>query len=129
VTVGAHAIMFGTDLRHTAATDTADPSQTLIGVGPDPLSIRAVRLGTASFLTDRGQQRLRAWQFSFAGFATPAAVLAVKHAFPARHFPGSAGMIGGPRQMTATVSPAGLAVHRSTTSDKRFPAPPQSRLN
>jgi hypothetical protein len=42
-----------------------------------PLVVRAVRLGTATFLTDRGKRRLPAWQFSFNRVSTPASVLAL----------------------------------------------------
>lgn len=41
------------------------------------LVISAVRLRTATFVTDRGRRRLPAWQFSFKGVATPASVLAL----------------------------------------------------
>lgn len=44
--------------------------------GP-PLVVRAVHLGTATFLTDRGHMRLPAWKFSFKRVATPASVLAL----------------------------------------------------
>jgi hypothetical protein len=49
------------------------------GTPPRPRSLRvtAMRLGTASFSTDRGDRVLPAWLFSFAGVADPAAVLAV----------------------------------------------------
>jgi hypothetical protein len=42
-----------------------------------PLVVRSVRLGTATFVTDRGRERLPAWQFMFQRVAQPASVLAV----------------------------------------------------
>ncbi len=42
-----------------------------------PLVIRSVRLGVATFSTDRGRRRLPAWQFWFRGVAKPASVLAL----------------------------------------------------
>lgn len=42
-----------------------------------PLVVRAVHLGTATFVTDRGPKRLPAWQFSFRRVAKPASVLAL----------------------------------------------------
>lgn len=42
-----------------------------------PLVVRAAHLGVATFVTDRGQKRLPAWQFSFKGVARPALVLAL----------------------------------------------------
>jgi hypothetical protein len=42
-----------------------------------PLKIRSVRLGIATFVTDRGRQRLPAWQFWFKRVAKPASVLAL----------------------------------------------------
>ena len=42
-----------------------------------PLVIRAVHLGTATFVTDRGPRRLPAWEFSFKRVAKPASVLAL----------------------------------------------------
>ena len=47
--------------------------------GPEmpALVIRRVQLSTATFLTDRGRQRLPAWQFSFKDVARPASVLAL----------------------------------------------------
>ena len=47
------------------------------GIQVAPLVIRSVRLGAARFLTDRGPQRLPAWQFSFKRVAKPASVLAL----------------------------------------------------
>lgn len=47
------------------------------GINVAPLIIRAVRLGSATFLTDRGRRRLTAWQFSFMRVAKPAIVLAL----------------------------------------------------
>ncbi len=43
-----------------------------------PLTITAVHLGTATFLTDRGRARLPAWKFSFRGVDAPASVLALE---------------------------------------------------
>jgi len=48
------------------------------------LRVTTVRLGTAMFVTDRGQRRLPAWLFSFAAIHGPAAVLAVA---PTQIFP------------------------------------------
>jgi hypothetical protein len=42
-----------------------------------PLVVRAVHLGTTTFVTDRGGKRLPAWQFFFRRVATPASVLAL----------------------------------------------------
>jgi hypothetical protein len=47
------------------------------GITVAPLVISAVRLGTATFVTDRGRRRLPAWQFSFKRVAKPASVLAL----------------------------------------------------
>jgi hypothetical protein len=47
------------------------------GINVAPLVIRSVRLGTATFVTDRGRRRLPAWQFSFKRVAKPASVLAL----------------------------------------------------
>jgi hypothetical protein len=47
------------------------------GIKVAPLVVRSVRLGAATFLTDRGRQRLPAWQFSFRRVAKPALVLAL----------------------------------------------------
>lgn len=47
------------------------------GIAVAPLKIRAVRLGTATFVTDRGRRRLPAWQFWFKRVAKPASVLAL----------------------------------------------------
>jgi hypothetical protein len=94
----------------SAAREAPSPPQTVIGIGPDPLRIRAVRLGTGSFATDRGQTRLPAWQFFFAGFAAPGTVLAVKRTFPALHFREDTGWIGGSQHTTATISPSGTQV-------------------
>ena len=47
------------------------------GIKVAPLIIRAVRLGAATFVTDRGRWRLAAWQFSFKRVATQASVLAL----------------------------------------------------
>lgn len=47
------------------------------GFSVPPLIIRAVRLGAATFATDRGRRRLPAWQFSFKRVAKPASVLAL----------------------------------------------------
>jgi hypothetical protein len=74
---------------------------------PRPLRVTAVRLGTASFGTDRGARTLPAWLFSFAGVADPAAVLAVDRS--ARYGPtGQTGILtaGGGAQ----VSGDGLAL-------------------
>jgi hypothetical protein len=48
------------------------------------LRVTTVRLGAATFVTDRGLRRLPAWLFSFAAVHGPAAVLAVA---PAQIFP------------------------------------------
>ncbi|HEY1508758.1 MAG TPA: hypothetical protein VGF93_07160 [Solirubrobacteraceae bacterium] len=48
-----------------------------LGTPVPPLVVRAVRLGTATFVTDRGKRRLPAWQFSFKRVAKPASVLAL----------------------------------------------------
>jgi hypothetical protein len=48
------------------------------------LSITAVKLGTATFSTDRGQRSLPAWVFRFAGVSEPASVLAIA---PANRWP------------------------------------------
>jgi predicted small lipoprotein YifL len=50
-----------------------------------PLRVTSVRLGAASFSTDRGPRTLPAWLFTFAGVPDPAAVLAVDR--PARYVP------------------------------------------
>jgi hypothetical protein len=42
-----------------------------------PLTITAVRLGSATFDTDRGRRRLPAWNFSFRDVDAPASVLAL----------------------------------------------------
>ncbi|HSC04010.1 MAG TPA: hypothetical protein VLC49_11845 [Solirubrobacteraceae bacterium] len=42
-----------------------------------PLIVTAVRIATATFVTDRGRVRLPAWQFSLNGLAHPASVLAL----------------------------------------------------
>ncbi|MGZ4226176.1 MAG: hypothetical protein ACXVTC_08005 [Solirubrobacteraceae bacterium] len=47
------------------------------GMKVAPLVIRAVRLGAATFVTDRGRRRLPAWQFWFKRVAKPASVLAL----------------------------------------------------
>lgn len=47
------------------------------GIKVAPLRVRAVRLGTATFVTDRGRRRLPAWQFWFKRVARPASVLAL----------------------------------------------------
>jgi hypothetical protein len=47
------------------------------GIKVAPLMVRAVRLGTATFVTDRGRRRLPAWQFWFKRVAMPASVLAL----------------------------------------------------
>ena len=43
-----------------------------------PLQVVSIRLGTASFQTDRGPRQLPAWMVRFAGVPTPAAVAAVE---------------------------------------------------
>ena len=48
------------------------------------LRVTTVRLGAATFVTDRGMRRLPAWLFSFAAVRGPAAVLAVA---PTQIFP------------------------------------------
>ena len=48
--------------------------------GPAGLAIIAVRLGTATFSTDRGRRTLPAWSFRFPGVAEPAFVLAIPSA-------------------------------------------------
>jgi hypothetical protein len=83
-------------LRTAARSEASAPPQTVIGIGPEALRIRAVRLGMGSLDTDRGRLRLPVWRFSFAGFATPGVVLAVKRTFPALHFRRHSGWIGGP---------------------------------
>ena len=47
------------------------------GIPVAPLVVRSVRLGAATFLTDRGRRRLPAWEFSFRRVAKPASVLAL----------------------------------------------------
>jgi len=47
------------------------------GIKVAPLVIRSVRLGTATFVTDRGRRSLPAWQFWFKRVAKPASVLAL----------------------------------------------------
>jgi hypothetical protein len=42
-----------------------------------PLVVRAVHLGSATFVTDRGRRRLPAWRCSFRRVAQPASVLAL----------------------------------------------------
>jgi hypothetical protein len=44
---------------------------------PPLLAVTGIRLGTASFFTDRGNRSLPAWLFSFRGVKDPAPVLAV----------------------------------------------------
>jgi hypothetical protein len=61
----------------------ADGYEGLRATGPSrgsnvaPLVVRAVHLGLATFLTDRGRRQLPAWQFSFRRVARPASVLAL----------------------------------------------------
>jgi hypothetical protein len=62
----AYAILHGEGTPIKGSPDTVPP-----------LTITGVRLGTASFSTDRGWQTLPAWLFTFAGVQNPAAVLAV----------------------------------------------------
>lgn len=78
-----------------------------------PLVITGVRIGTATFLTDRGRMRLPAWQFSFKGVADPASVLAVASADlfmpPRLHLSGASGA-GSAAGVSATISRSGTAV-------------------
>jgi hypothetical protein len=65
-----------------AAARRLQPKGRPMGV---PLRVTSIRLGQASFVTDRGERTLPAWLFRFAGVADPAAVLAVDR--PARFVP------------------------------------------
>jgi hypothetical protein len=62
------------------AADALDALRAM-GAGNKPvtprLQITDVQLGTSLFYTDRGQQSLPAWLFTFAGIAEPASVLAI----------------------------------------------------
>lgn len=77
-----------------------------------PLVVRAVKPGSATFLTDRGPMRLPAWQFWFGGVADPASVLALAAgdvfiAAPAMRT-GQPGL--GSTHVTATRSPSGKVI-------------------
>jgi hypothetical protein len=75
---------------------------------PTPLAITAVRLGTATFATDRGPRALPAWSFRFAGVAAPTQVLAVPAADRWPH-PGMPTAGSGP-ETGVTISADGLGV-------------------
>jgi hypothetical protein len=70
--VGPFPVISAADAYHRLRT--TGPSR---GSKVPPLVVRAVHLGTATFLTDRGQKRLPAWQFSFKRVAKPASALAL----------------------------------------------------
>ncbi len=81
-----------------------------------PLLITGVRLGAATFLTDRGKARLAAWEFSLRGVDAPASVLALAPAEvfrpPALHRfdpPGPGSSIAD----SATESPSGTTIKLS----------------
>jgi hypothetical protein len=59
-----------------AAFKTLTTPNGVIGT-PPPLSTSGVQLGSATFLTDRGNRDLPAWLFSLSGVQNPAKVLAV----------------------------------------------------
>jgi hypothetical protein len=63
----------------TAAQALAELRGKALGTPPTSATLKviAARLGTATFVTDRGQQALPAWQFSFAGVRDVASVLAI----------------------------------------------------
>lgn len=66
--------------RIVSAADALAVLRGAAGSGPSvptPLAITEVRLGTATFSTDRGLRILPAWSFRFAGVAEAAQVLAV----------------------------------------------------
>jgi hypothetical protein len=71
VTAGQAAALF----RARAVTGPPAPAR---------LRVTTVRLGAATFMTDRGPRRLPAWRFGFAAIRGTAAVLAVA---PAQIFP------------------------------------------
>lgn len=76
--------LLGSDVAYEAlrvAAEDGGPGATLIGVTPHPVTIRSIRLGEVSFVTDRGRQRLPIWVFSFTGSKRSAAVLGVAHLF------------------------------------------------
>jgi hypothetical protein len=71
--VGPFRVISAADAYHRLRTTGRSRGTTV-----PPLVIRAVHLGTATFVTDRGTKRLPAWQFSFKRVATPATVLALE---------------------------------------------------
>ncbi len=95
-----------------------------LGVKTPPLVITGARIGTATFLTDRGRTRLPAWKFSFKGVADPASVLAVATPevfIPPRRLapPGP----GSPGEVSATISPSGTAITLSFAGPPAGTAP------
>lgn len=78
--VGAVAVLA---LAAVAGCSSGSPPSSASPVGR--LTVTGVKLGTGLFGTDRGQQALPAWQFSFRGVTGTADVLAV--AAPGRYWP------------------------------------------
>jgi hypothetical protein len=71
------------------------------------LSITAVKLGTATFSTDRGQRSLPAWVFRFAGVPDPASVLAIA---PANRWPKAPRPSQDTGDLAARIAPGGDTV-------------------
>lgn len=91
---GYALINAATAARQLTASQTPAPSP---AASPAiRLTVTGIKLGTGSFSTDRGQQALPAWQFSFRGVTGTVDVLAV--AASARYWP------GGLRQLPTDVS-------------------------
>jgi hypothetical protein len=91
-----------------------------------PLLVTAVRLATATFVTDRGRVHLPTWQFSFQGVADPASVLAVAapqvFITPPAHHLGPPGP-GNSTEDSATMSASGTAITISFTGAHAGTAP------
>ena len=90
----------------TAAQALADLRNTEPGTPPTSasLTITAARLGTATFVTDRGEQSLPAWQFSFAGVRDLASVLAIA---PANRWPKTPRPAADTNDLAAGIGPSG----------------------
>ncbi|MCU1499401.1 MAG: hypothetical protein JWM47_3354 [Acidimicrobiales bacterium] len=94
---------------------------------PAPLSITTVKLGSATFLTDRGSITLPAWQFWFRNITNPASVLAVSESEryrppgPAPNAMSSFGARRGPNSHTITLSiigaPAGTGPYTADAAE------------
>ncbi len=90
-----------------ALADLRDSGQEMTPPTSASLSITAVKLGTATFSTDRGQRSLPAWVFSFAGVRYPASVLAIA---PAHRWPKTPPPSQDTERLAARIAPGGDTV-------------------